>query len=539
MGDQAGLTRRQALAGGAAGAAGLALSNLRLARALAASGPACGSLRDIEHVIFFIQENRSFDHYFGRYRGVRGFADSSPAFAQPGYPAAGYGGVLRPFHITASAEGQCTSDPGHSWGQQHRSWNNGAMDGFVREHLAADGAAAGPLTMGYYERADLPLHYALADAFTLCDAYHSSVIGPSDPNHLYSISASLGADGSGGGPIVSNLGGTDRLTDIGKLTWTTMPEQLQARGITWKVYSLDNFSPEADPVFKFFKNIVSNPALAARAFLPTFPGTFQLDLDLGELPQVSWIYTPFIDTAHPPTPIAWDENAISQILQSLLARPEVWAKTALFITYDENGGFFDHVAPPVAPPGTPGEYLTTTALPADADGIRGPIGLGFRAPMLVISPFARGGFVCSDTFDHTSMLRFLETRFGAEVPNLSAWRRSVTGDMTSAFNFASVNTSTPALPEPSLVDSRVIASHCIEQAASTAAGQAGVAPVADALSGIAGAYPVPPAPQVQPGQEPGTARRPSGPVACGTPSPGPSSTGGSALLRGVLSLFGL
>ena len=537
MGHEAGLTRRQALAGGAAAAAGFALSNVRLAQALAASGPSCGSLHDIEHVIFFIQENRSFDHYFGRYRGVRGFADSSSTFAQPGFPAAGYGGVLRPFHITASAEGQCTTDPTHNWGPQHRSWNDGAMDGFVREHLAADGAAAGPLTMGYYERADLPLHYALADAFTLCDAYHCSVIGPSDPNHLYSISASLGDDGSHGGPIVSTLGTTDRLKEIGKLSWTTMPEQLQARGITWKSYSLDNFSPEADPVFRYFKNIVSNPALAARALLPTFPVNFLLDLELGALPQVSWIYAPDVDTAHPPTPIAWDENAISQVLQALLARPEVWAKTALFVTYDENGGFFDHVAPPVAPPGTPGEYLTA-ALPAAADGIAGPIGLGFRVPMLVISPFARGGFVCSDTFDHTSMLRFLETRFGAEVPNLSAWRRTVTGDMTTAFNFASVDTSTPALPEPSLVDPRVLAPHCVEAAGSTVTDQLGVAPVAQVLAGLAGTYPVPPAPQVQPGQEPGAARRPSGPVACATPSPGPSGPGNSALLRGLLALLG-
>src|SRR5947209_15017682 len=134
------------------------------------------------------------------------------------------------------------------------------------------------------------------------------------------------------------------------------------------------------------------------------------------------------------------------MLGPLTANASLWAKTAVFITYDENGGFFDHVPPPVAPPGTPGEYLTVSPLPSDAGGIRGPIGLGFRVPMLVVSPFSRGGFVCSDTFDHTSLLRFLETRFGAEVPNLTDWRRSVTGDLTSAFNFASPNTSVPSLP---------------------------------------------------------------------------------------------
>ena len=127
---------------------------------------------------------------------------------------------------------------------------------------------------------------------------------------------------------------------------------------------------------------------------------------------------------------------MAQIVKAVMSNPKVWRKTALFITWDENGGFFDHVAPPAAPRGTKGEYLTVANLPAAANGIRGPIGLGFRVPMLIVSPFTRGGLVSSDTFDHTSMLRFVETRFGVEVPNLSAWRRRVTGDLTSAFNFA-------------------------------------------------------------------------------------------------------
>src|SRR5581483_10645905 len=140
-------------------------------------------------------------------------------------------------------------------------------------------------------------------------------------------------------------------------------------------------------------------------------------------------------------PEIYGELVASRVLSTLVSNPAVWAKTALFITYDENGGFFDHVPPPVAPAGTPGEYLTANPLPSDASGMAGPIGLGFRVPTLVVSPFARGGFVCSQPFDHTSTLRFIETRFGAEVPNLSSWRRSVTGDLTSAFNFAQVNAS--------------------------------------------------------------------------------------------------
>jgi phospholipase C len=154
----------------------------------------------------------------------------------------------------------------------------------------------------------------------------------------------------------------------------------------------------------------------------------------------------------------------------------------------------------VAPPGTPGEYLTTPQLPAEAGGIRGPIGLGFRVPMLVVSPFSRGGFVCPDTFDHTSMLRFLERRFGVEVPNLSAWRRGVTGDLTSAFNFAAPDRSVPRLPVPSLADPRVLKSDCPRQAPGY------LDPNFPTVAG----YPLPPAPQTMPGQEPGAPRRPSG-----------------------------
>jgi phospholipase C len=514
------ITRRQALGAAAAGAGALAAQTAAakadLVSQLAGAASSCGSLNDIEHVIFFIQENRSFDHYFGTAKGVRGFADPGAmpgVFNQPGYPAPGYGGELLPFHINAAANGECTHDITHNWGPQHLSWDNGAMDGFVSQHLAVNGANAGPLTMGYYKRADLPLHYALADTFTLCDSYHCSVIGPSDPNHLMSISATLDPAGANGGPVLETLGVPARQQEYFKLTWTTMPEQLQSRGVSWKVYSLDNVSPLADPVFIYFKKYL-NATYAKKALVPNFPATFLKDLALGTLPQVSWIYSPFVETAHPPTPVGWDEAVISQVIQALLAKPKVWAKTALFITYDENGGFFDHVSPPVPPPGTPGEYLTMPTLPAAAQGIRGPVGLGFRVPMMVVSPFAKGGFVSSDTFDHTSMLRFLETRFGAEVPNLSAWRRSVTGDLTSAFNFASVDTSKPTLPKPSLLNINVLGSNCVAEAAAGLLDEVGISQLDSVIQSVEANYPVPAPPQSVPPQEPGAPRRPSGPVTC-------------------------
>src|SRR6201997_68083 len=149
---------------------------------------ACSKLTDIEHVVILIQENRSFDHYFGSYRGVRGFADpSAPAlndgsglsiFAQPGYPGGYDGDHLYPFHLDSYANGECTNDIDHSWGPQHSYWNGGTLQGFVTGHPAVDGSSNGPLTMGYYTRKDLSFYYALADAFTICDCYFCSVIGP-------------------------------------------------------------------------------------------------------------------------------------------------------------------------------------------------------------------------------------------------------------------------------------------------------------------------------------------------------------------------
>src|SRR5207249_2023265 len=195
-------------------------------------------------------------------------------FAQPGYPVPGYGGHLLPFHFDTdpSQNGECTNDITHDWGPQHRSWNGGAMDGFLREHLADNGSANGPLTMGYYRRTDLPFYYALADAFTICDRFHCSVIGPTDPNRLYSMS-----------------------------------------------------------------------------------GTLEPDVAANALPQVSWVLAPLVQSEHPPAPVTYGEYATYQVLNALTSNPQVWAKTALFVTYDENGGFFDHVPPPTAPPGTPGE----------------------------------------------------------------------------------------------------------------------------------------------------------------------------------------
>ncbi len=499
-------TRRELLKLGAFAAAG-EIASLGLhgcgsvSKLIPSASSGCTKITDIEHVIILTQENRSFDHYFGSYRGVRGFADQSAAFQQPDSsntvnPPTG---TLLPFHLdtTQGSNAACTHDISHDWIPQHESWDNGKMDGFVNSRLPINASDA-VLSMGYYTRADLPYYYALADAFTICDNYFCSVMGPTDPNRLYTMAGSLDPDGKNGGPILQTVV-TNRSALYGRLTYTTMPEQLQARGISWKVYS----SPDetilggilSDNVLPYFKNFQDpSSILYQNAFGPQFPLDFLSDIATGNLPQVSWLIGSVLSSEHPPAPSLFGENILSLIITALTANPALWAKTVLFVNYDENGGFFDHVPPVTAPPGTPGEYVTAPAVPDPTvignPAITGPIGLGFRVPMLIISPFSRGGFVSSDLFDHTSVLRFLETLFGAEVPNLSAWRRATVGDLTSAFNFKSPDQSIPSLPSTLQGDSQAIL---------------------QCATDLAGTVPyVVPTTQTLPTQESGTANRPSG-----------------------------
>lgn len=536
------LTRRQLLAAAAGGGAATLLELLppHLAEALAAP-PCQGRLQDVEHVVILIQENRSFDHYFGTYPAIRGFsdpevlrqADGRPVFEQPlpsGFDFGAPSGYLRPFHLdTQQGNAECTNDITHEWGRQHQSWNHGAMDRFAVAHLEDD-PVNGPLCMGYYTRGDLPFYYALADAFTLCDQYFCSVIGPTDPNRLLSLTGTLDPDGWAGGPHLTTLVQT-RPEKFGAYTWKTYPEQLQAAGVTWKVYSTPDGNV-GDNVLSYFRTYLTDPALAANAFAPTFPGQFQIDCAANTLPQVSWVLAPLINTEHPPAPPEYGEWVVAQVLSALTANPEVWAHTVLFVTYDENGGFFDHVPPPTPPPGTPGEYLTVHPLPTDAAGYAGPVGLGFRVPLLVVSPFSRGGYVCHDVFDHTSLLRFLETRFGVPIPaydpasrrpGLSPWRRHAVGDLTSTLQ-ATADTSLPTLPATSLADP-VVLRQCVPSAIASQLSNGKPSPLVPVYQVRN--------PAALPGQEPG-ARRLVGETSCG----GTEQGGSGAALDSTISAAG-
>lgn len=446
------LTRRGFL-GAAAAATSALLLPPSLRDALASTESATGSLDDIEHVIILMQENRSFDHYFGTLSGVRGFAPQETrlprnknVFYQP--DPVNPDGYELPFHLdTYTTSATAPIELSHAWPVQHRAWNNGTMDGWISAHRAADGDE-GPLTMGYHTRRDIPFHYALADAFTICDMYFSSVMGPTRPNRLYMWTGTINPEGGQGGPIVANPQAT-----AGSLSWTTYPERLQAAGISWRIYWVDygNMLGGTPPGTQFFKQYQEAPegsplfenAVRTRDF-----DVFAGDVANNRLPQVTWLLGPSDDDEHPGNSMpAKGALYVYNVLEALASNRELWSKTVLFLTYDENHGFFDHVAPPTPPPGTPGEFITAP-LPSQAGGIAGPIGLGFRVPMTVISPWSQGGWLSSEVFDHTSLLRFLEVRFGVREPQITAWRRRTCGDLTSTLRLRGPKVSFPTLESP-------------------------------------------------------------------------------------------
>ncbi len=506
------ISRRTALRSLVALGAGASLArpaSLRTIDAARSATPAGSDLGAVKHVVFLMQENRSFDHYFGSYRGVAGFADhpagSDGVFAQPdpANAASAPTGALLPFRLdSTSGHGECTHDIDHTWAVMHASWDSGAMDRFVIAHSAnsSDGPVNGPLTMGYYARADLPYHYALADAFTLCDHYFHSVLGPTHPNRLMALSGTIDPAGRHGGPVLTTSASPGI---IASARWTSVPELLEDRGVSWKTYTTpgQGYLPD-DPSAGFGDSILQYFAayrrpstdLFRRAFLPRFPADFVAEARAGTLPSVSWIVPPNGSDEHPPAPPLYGARLIDQVLRALMANPATWRSTVLFVTYDESGGFFDHVAPPTPPAGTPGEHLTVSPLPAAAAGTAGPVGLGFRVPTLVVSPFARGGFLSSDVFDHTSQIRFLEHRFGIRCANISAWRRATVGDLTSTLRLGHRDTTRPRLPSTAGYPARVRhPGGCV--AADLAEADGGMAP-----------YPLS-APQSMPTQEPGAARR--------------------------------
>ncbi|MFJ4464397.1 phosphocholine-specific phospholipase C [Streptomyces sp. NPDC088928] len=424
-----------------------------------------GTVQDIEHIVVLMQENRSFDHYFGSMKGVRGFGDPRPVTLPSGKPVwhqSSGGKETLPYHPDADDLGmQFIAGLDHDWAGGHNAFNNGKYDNWI--------PAKGTGTMAYLTRDDIPFHYALADKFTICDDYHCSFIGATDPNRYYMLSGHVGNDGTGGGPVLGNQ-------EAG-YGWTTYAERLERAGISWKVYQdigdgLDaaggwgwindayrgNYGDNSLLYFNNYRNAKPGDPLYEKARTGTNAkagdGYFDIlkaDVKAARLPQISWIAAPEAFSEHPNWPANYGAWYISHVLDALTSNPDVWSRTALFITYDENDGYFDHVVPPY-PPASADQGLSSvdTALDHYKGGIgyaAGPYGLGQRVPMIVVSPWSTGGYVCSETFDHTSILRFMEKRFGVKETNISPWRRAICGDLTSAFDFSLKITDPADLPD--------------------------------------------------------------------------------------------
>ena len=452
-----------------AGAAGSLLPGL-IERAMAIPARATtGSIRDVKHVVVLMQENRSFDHYFGMLNGVRGFGDPRPlrlsdgrtVWAQPSKQHVD--GFVLPFHGDSRTTRSFGVDGAEQSHQENlHIFNRGRCDQWGHSGELHN-------RMLHYSAGDLPFYYALADAFTICDAYHCSTMTQTQPNRMHLFTGCNGGGGAGGEPEMSNYGEDDTpsadMAEDRKLRhdayrWSTYAERLQAAGVTWKVYQeYDNFGDNTMSFFPAFRSCTRDSDIYSRgrswvSEFKTEPDrtrsdgdqlveAFRQDIVDGRLPQVSWI-VPATDLSEHPTAVpAKGEHLTARLIEVLIDNPAVFAQTVFILNYDEAGGFYDHAPQPVPPSGDYRGY-STVSLEGEMKDYSGdnvlepgkhPIGLGIRTPTIIVSPWSRGGHVCSEVFDHTSVIRFMEQCFGVDEPNISKWRRSVCGDLTSAFDF--------------------------------------------------------------------------------------------------------
>ncbi|WP_180027716.1 phosphocholine-specific phospholipase C [Acinetobacter sp. YH16032] len=463
------------------GATAVATLPISIQKALAIDAKVTtGTIEDVKHIVILTQENRSFDHYFGSLKGVHGFQDRItiplPNKRNIWQQIDENGKIIQPYHLDSTqGNAQRVKGTPHTWIDGQQAWDNGRLTNWPKFKETQ--------SMGYYTRQELEFHYALADAFTICDAYHCAMHAGTNPNRHFIWNGHHGPTAAGVSNVVNEynvIGFSNQGYD-----WKTYPERLQEAGVTWKVYQNlpDNFLCNPLAGFKqyrreseqaFLKGVSSlspynskddNQFPLLKGISNTLPGVggnidaLKKDIADGNLPSVSWIVCPAAYSEHPslssPVQGGW---FIQEILNALTENEEVWSQTVFLINYDENDGYFDHVPSPCAPSKDKNgkiwgkstlsdtemayEYYThppapsTTGQPDPDGGVYGP---GIRVPMLVISPWSRGGWVNSQIFDHTSIIRFIETRFGVFEPNISPYRRKLCGDLTSSFNFKNPN----------------------------------------------------------------------------------------------------
>ncbi|WP_418121881.1 phosphocholine-specific phospholipase C [Chryseobacterium sp. PTM-20240506] len=542
--------------------AGLGTSSVlhpSILKALTIEPAALSTFYDAEHVVILMQENRSFDHAFGSLKGVRGFLDKKAFVKQDGHSVFFQKGNDGKYAAPARLDLRNTkstwmSSLPHSWSDQQKAFNKGKYDQWLQFKASGNKDYKNiPLTLGYYNREDLPFYYQLADAFTVFDQYFCSSLTGTTPNRLFHWSGTLREQQNG--KVKANVYNENIDYDSNRQArWKSFPEILEEQNVSWKIYQneislpkgmsgeqeawLSNFTDNPIEWFSAFnvkfskgyykhiphmisylqKEIEKNPHqkerlerliaelkedqvkyhpdnyaklsqmeknLHEKAFtnnsgdpdfwnletgndehgeklvVPKGDVLFQFRKDVEEkkLPLVSWLVAPEHFSDHPGSPWygAW---YISEVLNILTKDPETWKKTIFIINYDENDGYFDHVLP-FSPPLNPSqpvdmngkegveyvnkdqEYMLSSQL-RDYERIEGTVGLGYRVPMIIASPWTKGGFVNSEVSDHTSVLQFLEKfirkKFSKDVTidNISDWRRAICGDLTSAFNDSNV-----------------------------------------------------------------------------------------------------
>ena len=376
MGDQddqaqsGGYSRRKFLtAAGAAGLAGAAVPLLRDTAASAAARTAsaprikAAASTPIKHIIVCCQENHSFDSYFGSYSGLPAGYGIPANFTQPN----GHGGTVKPFHFTDLTDDG--DDPNHDWGSIHSEYNGGKMNGFY----TTDGHGA----MGYYTASNLPYYYSLFPDYALCANYFCGVLTETYPNRLVLYSGTSG-------------GNTSNSINNGTLSYPCVLDLLSEHSITFKNYNFhcpDNYS-----ILALFKNWASG---GTNNELNQTITDFHNDCKNNTLPQVSFITEEPPYDEHPPSDIHTGMNMIKSIITAVKASA-AWSSTAILITYDEAGGYFDHIAP------------------AQLDAY----GPGIRVPMTIVSPYAKKGYVDTNFSDHSSVLKFIEAVFG--LPTLAS-----------------------------------------------------------------------------------------------------------------------
>jgi len=381
----------------------------------------------INHVIWIIQENRSFDNYFGTFPGADGIPPSTCVPVLPGSSQ-----CVKPFHMPS---GVPICDLGHTWEVAHAAYDNGRMDGFVW----AEGT---PYTMGYYDQRDIPNYWAYAKHFTLCDRYFSSYLGPSLQNHLYTVAAQ-----AGGLTVMPHTleQVKEDLDDQDGFSFDTMVDLFEKTNVSWKYYNEtkplppgvsrdvginDQFYPDPKRFWIWnplpgFKAIRDNPKRMTH--LVDLKEYYQ-DLKSGTLPEVAWIVPDTEDSEHPPEPIPQGMWYVTRLINALM-QSQYWKDSVIILTWDDYGGFYDHVQPPMV----------------DA------FGYGPRVPTIVISPFAKPGYISHEVYDFTSVLKLIEKRWG--LGRLTA-RDDRALDMLDALDFSQAPNPPQVIPIPAKVPSR-------------------------------------------------------------------------------------